>query len=99
MPKVKRGMLVTLSVPTQAVNKPNRPLIIPLCICLPDRLIITVSPNMTMAKNSHGPNSKAALARGGVANIKATPLRSPPKKDAQEPVARATPGLPCCDMG
>ena len=98
-PKSKRAMPAASSSPTVRTRRPKAPAIRPLTKCLPARLAVMVSANITNMKKSQGWNSRPTRANCGARVIKQMAEKMPPKKDDHTPKPNARPGLPPRAMG
>jgi len=81
LPKVKRMLPWTGSMPIQAKTRPTQPIIKPLSTLLAVKEAMMVRPKRAIMNLSWGPNWKAKRANGGAKNSRATTLRIPPQKE------------------
>ena len=81
-------------MPTQAKITPKTPLMIPLSMDLPEKLVTSVNPMKVRAKYSGGPKDRATLASGGAIRLSVTVARVPAVKDAMAAIPSAGPARP-----
>ena len=99
MPKVKRGMAVSISEPTQPSTMPNTVMATPLSGEPPLKVDPASRPNSITAQTSAGPNCSAARPRTGASSTISVIPHEAPTKDASMVMESATPPLPCLVSG
>jgi hypothetical protein len=99
MPKTNRASPVIGSRPIVARASPARPASTPLSTDFDEIEIITVSPNMTSANISAGPNSSAKEATGWAARTKRTSDSRMPTVVTTDDITSARPARPCLAIG
>ena len=81
LPKVKRALPITGSIPMQAIRRPIQPIMSPLMMLLVEREAIIVRPNAAIKKRSCAPKLNAHLAMTGAKKSRARLPTIPPQKD------------------
>jgi hypothetical protein len=94
MPKVNRGVAKRRSVPIVASARPRRSMRRFLTSEPPLSRTRKMRPTAPMAKNSGGPNFRAASARSEAANMRPMIERVPATKDPTAEMVRAAPPRP-----
>ena len=99
LPKVRRSLPVTMSIPTAAMMKPRRVLTTDFTGDIPPKDTKALKVNIMTAKVSGGPNINVNSATMGAAKVRISVATMAPKKWEQKAVVRASQALPFLAMG